>query len=127
MTCYQGDQKEIDFATGTTLNAGATVNLSPVPEVVIAKLAKPVLYAYLTTTAAATGTVTVVYSLKVASLSTATASAAIPIISSATTQAIGLLVMAAQDYSTMKIISVTNNATQNATAYRVGYTGMQMY
>jgi len=127
MTCYQGDMKPFDFATGTALSAAATVNLSPIPEVVIARLAKPILYAYVTTTAAATGSITIVYSLKISEFSTATASTYIPMTASGTTSAFGLAVMAAQDYSTMKIISVKNDLNQAVTAYKVGYTGMIMY
>jgi hypothetical protein len=127
MTNYTGDKKPFDFVVGTALNIGTAVTFTSQPTVLIAQLAKPVLYAQAVTTGTgATGSMIVVYKLQISEFTTATASVNITMTADGSSCS-GLTFMAAQDYSGMVIVSVTNNMSQDLTEYRVGITGMQIY
>jgi hypothetical protein len=131
MTNFSGDKK-VSLASGTqVLTTGTTLVLSTATEAEVAWSNNPMFYVIVTTTAAATGSVTITYYNKISDLQTGTTTITVPMSAyynaPSNTYSGFVSIPTTGGFSTVGVVSITNSTNQSITAYSIGIAGNVMY
>jgi hypothetical protein len=122
---YSGDLKPTILAMGTEINSSSEVTITSGTELCTARLLKPILYVKIGT-AAATGSMTISYVLRIAEFpEMSVLTAVIPVVASGG-YCYGTLPITS-DYSTIRVTKVKNSTNKKIASFKVGLTGLIVY
>ena len=123
---FSGDMKPIALVTGTTLNIGTEVVLSPVVEISVGRLLKPMFYVIASSDPSATGSMVLTYTERIADLP-ALRSTEITVTLTEIDGAYYGVYPITTDYSTLGLSKYENGLDDILMSFEIGITGLIMY